>query len=169
MPTKNIAHKDLSNCSATWNSVDLGYIKSGDASGLQLKTKELVVGHFGDIPIGAIIIGMQGTLKLTLEQVKKESKQQLSPWWASGVVPMTPALRHKDLYDYAQVLVIHPIGVSGTDEDISLLKAYPMWKPPKFDGKEFQEIEVEFMFWPDRALLATNNYPTYGYFGAPPA
>lgn len=169
MPTKNIAHKDLSNIESTWDGVNLGYVRSGDLSGFGLKYKELQVGEFGDIDVGAIIIGMNGLVKLELEQVKAATKQQLSPWWVSGVVPMTPAIRHKDLYDYAKPLILHPVGTSGTAEDVSFLKAVPLWKPPKFDGKEFQIIEVEFRFFPDRALLATNGYPTYGYHGAPPA
>lgn len=169
MPSEAIGEKDLENYLASWNALTLGLVKEADPTDWKLKTKELKVGKYGDIKLGEIIIGMEGSIKTVLEQVKVATIRQLCPWWSSGTVPMTPAIRHKDLYDYAQQLILKPVGEATTDNDITLLKVFPKFSHAKGDGNEFREITVEWVPFPDRAALATNKYATYGYFGPPPA
>lgn len=167
MPTDNLAEQSLSNFEATWNGTSVGYVQDADPSTWQLKTIPRMAGKFGDIEIGRIIIGMAGEIKMTLEQVKKETVRQLCPWWSSGTVPMSPAIRHKDLYDYAQQLIIKPVGAGNTDDDITLLKAVPLFGIGKGDGVAWRKINVIWVPFPDRTALASNNYATYGYFGPP--
>jgi hypothetical protein len=156
----------------TWGSVFMGAADEVDPSGLEIETKEIKVGSMGQVPIGEWIIRLKGTLKAMLREIDIAQIQALMPWYTSGSIPLLPATFHKDMYAYAQILTVHPQDVSGTAEDITLLKAVPTFKKPKRKGDdEATALETEWRFWPDRAQLTTAGSPVlaYGYIGPVPS
>src|SRR5689334_5858058 len=152
--------------SVVWNAFDFGAIDSVEPD-IELDTDELMVGSVGKVVLGRRIIALTGTIKVVAREIDAALFQKLNPWWSSGPIGLTPATIHKDLYDYAQLLTIHPNDVdAATTEDINLLKAYPRFKPMKRDGVKDDLVEVEFEFFPDRAQIPAL---VYGYIGTPPA
>lgn len=168
MPTLSIAEKDILNYDCSWKATTLGYVKEVDPTGFKLMTKDVMVGKWGEVVVDKIVIGMAGSIKTTLEQVKVATVKQLCPWWTSGTVPLMPATRHQSLYALAGQLILHPVGDGTTDNDFTFPKAFPIWAPAKADGKEYRVIEVEWLIFPDQSVLGSTNVPSYGT-GGPPA
>lgn len=170
MPAENAAQMDLVGYSLSWKTLTLGLVKDADPTGFKLKEAEKKIGKAGDIVVDRVVIGMEGTLKITLHQVNKTVIQQLCPWWTSGTVPLVPSTRYYSHYANAGALIMHPenAGVS-TDEDITLVKAFPRLILPKGDGIAWREVQTEWEIYPDQTQLLTSNLLVYGYYGAPPA
>lgn len=168
MPAENAAQMDLLNYTATWKGSTLGLVKDVDPSGLKLKTVQKKIGKVGDVVLDEVVIGMEGTLKITLHQINRTVIQQLRPYWTSGSVALTPSARFYSFYANSGALVLHPVGVAGTDEDITLLRAFPQFMLPKGDGTNWREVPTEWTLFPDQTELLTNNILVYGYYGAAP-
>lgn len=169
MPAENAAQMDLLNYSVSWKGNTLGLVKDVDLTALKPQLVEKKIGKMGDVVLDEVVIGMQGTLKLTLHQVNKTTIQQLCPWWSSGSVALISSARFYSRYANSGVLLLHPVGVSGTDEDVNLVKAFPTLIIPKGDGIIWREVQTEWMCFPDQTEALTNNLLVYGYYGAPPS
>jgi hypothetical protein len=167
MPAENTAHMDLTGYEVKWKTLTVGLIKDVDPTGLKPKKKEKKIGKIGDIVIDRVSIGMDGSIKMTLHQVNKTVIQQLCPWWTSGSVALTPATKYHSEYANAGELRLHPLNSGATDEDIVLLKAFPIWGPPKGDGENWREITVEWNIYPDQTAALAGTV-VYGYYGDPP-
>lgn len=170
--TKDPADLTLCAWDVSWNGVDLGYVDDVDPTGLEPILEEKKVGSLGDIVLGHWIIGLKGMIKSQHRQLPVTFYQAVSPWWSSGDIALTPALWHKDFYDYAQKLVLHPNHIAaGTKTlDITLLKAVPMFKPPKRNNKPPELVEINWLLYPDRSQLVTSGslIAAFGYIGAGP-
>lgn len=155
----------------TWGTLDLGAVDAVKPD-LKLKLAEKKVGSIGDIVVGHWIIGLEGTITVEAREVDLVQLQGLMPWYTSGSIPLTPATWHKDLYDYAAKLTIHPndLPILTLTQDITLLKAVPMIRPAERDGVKPDVLNIEFSFYPDRAQLVTSGslLTAFGYIGAAP-
>jgi hypothetical protein len=154
----------LYNYDVTWDSYAFGAVDEV-APDFEIKVKEIKIGSFGDVKVGERIIGLEGKIKVMAREIDITLLRKMLPWYTSGSVPLLPATVHKDLYDYAKLLTIHPIDISGTTEDLTFLKAVPRFKPMQRDGTKDDVVEVNFEIFPDRTQLPTL---VYGYVGASP-
>jgi len=156
----------------TWGSLFLGSMDEVDPSAMEMVTKPIKVGSIGDVELGQWVIALKGPLKSVAREIDITQYQGLMPWYSTGSISLTPATWHKDLYSYAQQLTVHPIDVSGTAEDITLLMAFPMIKFPKRNGEdEKTDLEIDWLYWPLRTQLTTPGSPLlcYGYVGPAPS
>lgn len=143
----------------------LGYVDRVTPD-ITIVTKEIKVGSIGNVVLGERIIAMTGVVRVECRELDLTAYQKLMPWYTSGSIPMIPSTIHKDLYDYAGLLTLHPTDVSGTSQDLSLVKAVPLIMPMDRDGEADDQFIVDFHFFPDRAQLPTL---VYGYIGPVPA
>lgn len=168
MPAENAAQMDLLPYEVKWKTLTLGFCKDVDPTNLRVKTVEKKIGKAGDVVLDRVVIGMEGTIRVVLHQVNKTTIQQLCPWWSSGSVALVPATRYYSQYDNAGELRLHPVGNAGTDEDVVLLKAFPVLVMPKGDGINWREVQTEWNAYPDQTSLLTSNTLVYGYYGNTP-
>lgn len=133
---------------------------------ITIVTKDIKVGSVGDVVLGKRIIAVTGTVRIEAREVDLTAYQKLMPWYSSGSIPLNPATIHKDLYDYAGLLTLHPTDVSGTGQDLSLVKAVPLITPMDRNGNDDDRVIVDFHFFPDRTQLPTL---VYGYVGPVPS
>lgn len=161
----NLSRTRLTNYTVTWNSVDLGAV---DEIGVELEigTKEIKVGSVGDAILGERVINMSGQITVDAREIDLDQLQDLMPWFTSGSIPLLPGTVHKDLYDYAQLLRLHPIDQGATvTQDLCFIKAVPVIGFPEADGEEDNVLTVTFKLFPDRAQLPSL---VYGYVGNAP-
>lgn len=139
---------------------------------LELVTLPKKAGSIGDVALGEWIIDVRGTIKTELREIDLTTLQNLCPWYTSGSISLIPATWHKDVYDYAGLLTLHPndIATATTTQDLNLLKAFPTFKPMARDGITPDKIEVTWRFFPDLSQLVSTIPPllVYGYWGTPP-
>lgn len=133
---------------------------------ITIVTKDIKVGSIGDVVLGKRIIALTGLVRVECRELDLTAYQKLMPWYTSGAIPLNPATINKDLYDYAGLLTMHPTDVSGTAQDISLVKAVPVIHQPDRDGVADDKMIVDFHFFPLRTSLPTL---VYGYIGPVPA
>lgn len=135
---------------------------------LPLKLKPLKIGSLGDIKLGDRVIGIDDGAKIQVvcREIDLTFFQKMMPWYTSGSIPGKPATVNKDLYDYAGPLVVHPNDVSGTTQDITVLKAVPLRDFMTRDGVADDSITVEYVIYPDRAQLPS--VAAWFYVGAAP-
>jgi hypothetical protein len=127
------------------------------------------VGSLGRRRVGKRIVELEGTITVELRDVDEPTIRSLIPWAPTGPdpIPMLPAGLNKDLYDYAQKLVLHPQSAgTATTKDLTLLKAVPQIDWPDLNGEGDTVITVEFDLFPDRDALPETT--TYGYVGPEP-
>jgi len=158
----------LGNYDCTWNAVAMGAVDKVTPN-LELITKEKKVGSLGNLVIGHWIIGLGGDITCEFREVDLTHFQKMMPWYVSGNIPLVPATWHKDLYDYAATLILHPndLPAATLTQDVVLTKCVPMFKFPDRDGENPDKPAVKFMFYPDRSQLTVAGAPvlSYGTFG----
>lgn len=167
----------VSDYDVTWGSYNVGFVDKVTPK-LALKLKEIKVGTLGDIVIGKRIIGLEGTIEVECREIDVVAINGLMPWsggagnaspsTSGASVPLVPAIYHKDLYDYALPLKLHPTHMgTNTTQDLNLLKAVPhMSYLGDRDGVGDNKVMLEFEFFPDRtALTGTPPTPSYGTIG----
>lgn len=166
---KDLSEMDIFTFEVFWKGTTLGYIKDVDPSGLSALTKEKKVGNFYDQVIDRVHIGVAGSVKTVLHQVKAATFQALCPWWSSGPLPLSAGTIGFSEYANAGILRFHPFGVADltVTDDINYVKAFPVFTPPKAAG-DWRELEVTWNIYPDQTELAAGNLVTH-YFGALPA
>jgi hypothetical protein len=172
MGVYNLDNLKLGAWDVTWGSFFAGAVDSVTPT-IEMMLKEKRVGSLGPVDLGHWIMGLSGMIVTSHREITAEQYQALMPWWTSGSVPLLPQTFHKDLYDYAQLLKLHPNELSAgtTTLDLNLLKAVPKKvTPPDRNGDTPDVIKVEWAFYPDRSLLTTGSpVLAYGYVGAPPS
>jgi hypothetical protein len=166
--SKNLDEMDLFTFEVFWKSTTLGYVKEVDPSGLTALIKEKKVGNFHEQVIDRVHLGVQGSIKTIVHQVKAETVKQLCPWWTSGPVPLAAPTIGFSEYANAGALRLHPFGVADltVTDDINYLKAFPIFTPPKASG-DWREIEITWNIYPDMTQRAAGSNVTH-YFGALP-
>src|SRR4051812_38506185 len=114
---------------ATWNSTDLGahdgveIEQMYELSPLRVGTAgKTILDHYLDVIGGKVRIKRR---EFTLAQVKA-----MCPWWSSGVIYGMPTAANNKMYQYAQILNLHPdhMGADVT-RDLNFLKAVPLFQP----------------------------------------
>ena len=176
----DITRTQVSDYDVTWGSYSLGFVDKV-APALELVTKEIKVGTLGDIKIGERIIGLKGSVKVEAREIDVATINGLMAWnatagtatpgSATASVSLVPKLFHKDLYDYAKPLLLHPTHMgSNTAQDLTLMQAVPhMSYLGERDGVKDNVVSIEFTFYPNRAdLLTTPPVVNYGYIGTAP-
>jgi hypothetical protein len=163
----------VSDYDVTWGSYALGSVDKVTPK-LTLKLKEIKVGTLGDVVIGKRIIGLEGTVEVECREIDIVAIKGLMPWSAAAgnaspgtsvvQIPLVPALFHKDLYDYALALKLHPTHMGAdVSTDMNLLKAVPhMSYLGERDGVGDNKVLLEFEFFPDRGSLS-GTPPTLSY------
>lgn len=89
MPSASDARMDLRGYDVSWKGTSIGYVADADFAGFKLKKVEKKIAVFGDIVVDRLLIGAEGSIKTTLQEVNKLNIQQLSPHWSSGSVPIS--------------------------------------------------------------------------------
>lgn len=171
VPTKGKANTDGFQYEVSWKGDTIGWIKDADPSGLKPRSVEQRIGELNDILIDVHLRGgIDGTVKMTLHEVKAERIRQLMPWAAAtGSFPISPSSTSFSCYDASGELRLHPIGAADTADDLVFLKAFPMISLPKNAGNSQRELPAEFLIFPDHtALTDTVSTNSYGYVGDPP-
>ncbi len=150
----------------TWGSIFMGAVDEVDPSGIEMETKIIKVVDGRRCP-GRMDRRPKGDDQGHDPGNRRDAVPELKTLVCVGLIPMIPATFHADLYSYAQKLTLHPTDVSGTAEDITLLKSFPMFKFPKRKGDdEDTHIEAEWRFWPDRSQLVPGSLLlAYGTIG----
>jgi hypothetical protein len=178
----DLSRTGVSDYDVTWGAYVFGAVDKVDPSGMKIKTKPIKVGTLGDIMIGERIIGLEGTLKIEIREVDQVTLKALVPWAATAgqatpgsaavSIPIIPATFHKDRYDYALPLKLHPthLASSDTSQDMVLLKAVGNFVYlGDRDGVKDNALAAEFMFFPNRSdLTASPPLVNYGYYGVAP-
>lgn len=169
----DISRTRLSAFAPTWDSYDFGAVDKLTFA-LELITKPIKVGSVGDVVLGERIIGLGGNITIEAREVDRALLNKMLPW--AGTSPpsslsLLPTTFHKDLYDYAKLLKLHPRGIGNETEDLNLLKAVPRWKAMDKDGINDDKVMISFSFFPDRSVLETGGsiLLTYGYVGPVPS
>src|SRR5690606_25491585 len=94
---------------------------------LNLVLAPIQVGTVGGAVLGHRIIGLEGTVTIEAREIDRTLLEEMLPWHNSGdSISLLPGGFHADLYDYAQLLTLHPKD-AGADlkQDINLIKAVP--------------------------------------------
>src|SRR3954468_14701573 len=143
-----------------WGSVVLGSVANVEPK-IEMVTKPIQLGSLGDVDVGEWIVGLKGTIDMALEEIDLTQFQTLMPWYTSGSIPLMPTTWHKDLYAYAQALVLHPTDLPAATltQDLTLLKALPKFTPPKRDSRNDEVLNVSWKFFPDRSQLVNQASP----------
>jgi hypothetical protein len=171
-PAKRMTAMDARSLIPTWKTETLGWTKDVDPSGLELLTRDKIIGELDDIVIDKEIYGVQGVVRMTLHEVDSERMRQLCPWAAAtGAFSIAPTTGAYSMYANAGPLVLHPKGVSGTAQDQAFAKAFPMFKLPKGAGaKVWRELPVDFWVFMDQdALVDAVPTAVAAYVGPLPA
>lgn len=163
----------LTNWSVKWkqagagSAFDFGGVDNVKPN-IKIVTKDVKIGTTGAAVLGKRIVSLTGTVSAELREIDLTTLQKLMPWFTSGSIPLIPATVHKDMYDYAGLLTLHPddLAADVLTQDLNLLKAVPTFTPMDGDGENDNFILAEWEFFPDRAQLPSLNY---GYVGAVPA
>jgi hypothetical protein len=153
------------NWNVKWNNNDLGFVDKTQPM-FKFKLKPIKVGSLGGITLGHRILGLAGSVRCEFLESVLDLWQKLMPWGAAGKWVLSPATV-VDIYTYAQPLILHPtdIGAGTLTQDITVLKAVPKGAPKLARSGTGKDILVgEFIYFPDRALLATGVI-RYGYKG----
>jgi hypothetical protein len=168
--TLNLDNLKLGAYDVTWKSNFLGAVDSVEPN-MDLVLKEKRVGSLGAIDVGHWILGLTGTIVTNHREITAANWQKVMPWWSSGSIPMVPTDWHKDLYEYAGLLTLHPRELGATTTfDLSFLKAAPRKvTPPPRNGDNPDVLKVEWVFYPDRSVFGTGSpLLSYGFVGAVP-
>lgn len=139
---------------------------------VKLQLEPIVRGTTGKIVLGYWIIGIEGSIKCNLPDVSPTLLAKLAPWTAganAGSLPLHPVAFQANLYDFAQMLILHPhdMGADVT-QDLHFPKAAPVSTiNMKRAGTADDVWVVEFMVLPDLAQLQTATPKlVMGYMGA---
>lgn len=134
---------------------------------LKLLLQPIKVGSIGPAILGHRVRGLSEDSKVTVEcrEIDLTHFQKMCPWFTTGSVALSPATINKDLYDYAGPLIVHPNDVTGTTQDITLVKAVALRGFMSRNGDDDDVVVIEYRVYPDRAQLPTL---VYGYIGAAP-
>lgn len=163
----DLARTAVSNYTVSWGDTtpyDFGFIDDTDVD-LKLKLKEIKVGTLGDVVLGQRIIALEGSIKVKARELDEAYLRKV---WAAapatGSIPLIPTTAHKDLYDLAQILRLHPTShaANAKDEDIVLVKAVPLLPKRKRDGEADDSDDIEFIFFPDRTKFPVLDYGWIG-------
>jgi hypothetical protein len=136
---------------------------------LRLVTSPITIGTTGKAVLGQRIDALEGTVTVEAREITRAMMEEMLPWHSSGdSISLIPSTLNTDLYDYAQLLTLHPKDVASNvfTQDINLLKAVPLYRPMDADGKEDNKVIVTFIFFPDRSVIDTAL--AYGYVGPVP-
>lgn len=168
----DIGNMDGLQYSVSWKGTSIGWTKDVDPSDLKPKAYDRKIGELNNVVIDRIRKGgLEGSIKMTLHEVKVDRLRQLMPHAGStGAFTLAPTAEVYSEYDNSGPLILHPRTASSTADDITILHAFPIVSLPKNAGDEDREIAVEWNMFPDRTAL-TAGTPTivYGYMGPPPA
>lgn len=168
--TKTTASMDAFKYECLWKTVTLGYCKDVDPGNVQLNWLPLTTGETGSTVLDRFFEGLDpnSSVSIVMHQVKVETLQTLCPWWTSGSVIMTPAMWYSQRAN-AGLLRLHPIGVSGTAQDLVFPLAYPTFRLPRGNPQgqsTFREIPTTWFMYSDATALpaiagthALGNFP----------
>lgn len=158
-----------------FNGYGLGTTYEVDPSNLKVTLEPIKRGTTGNITLGWWILGIEGTLKVQVADVTREAMEKLTPWFAGSTgdsIPLVPPA-NANLYDYAQLLTLHPHDLASTDhsQDLNFLKAAAVAPPIaiKRNGNTDDLWQAEFAVFPDLGqLIASGPAKVYGYVGPIP-
>lgn len=169
---KDFANLDGFQYEATWKGVSIGWCKDVDPTSIKEKIFERKIGELNNLVIDRIRKGgVEGMPKIVLHEVKVDRIRQLKAWAGStGAFTISPTAEYYSEYANSGPLILHPRGVSGTADDITFLKAFPITELPKSAGDDDRELPTEWAIFPDRAALTDAGGTTivYGYHGPAP-
>jgi hypothetical protein len=170
---RDLTKQRLYNQDVKWNNAEPSFVETVDMSGLKFITKDRKVGTIGDVVLGEVFIAMEGVIKVEFSQIGAAMYRALMPWQVvDEPVSITPPTLHKDLYDYAQALNLHPhdLPADNVTEDWVFVKTVPRLIGGKFDGVNWNNVSCEFRVFPDRTKAVDPTTPLleYGYFGGLP-
>jgi len=170
--TKDASKMRISGYAVTFKGDSLGWMQDVDPSGIKVLKVDKLLPEIGNIVVDKVIIGMDGTIKTVLQQVDIAALRAVIPWApTSGSIPLVPSTQYQSDYSYAGALVLHPRAVADDSEDITFVKAVPMFPklPKSSDGKTWNTLEVEWTPFPDQTvLIADTPVLSYGYIGPAP-
>lgn len=161
MPDYDISRLTLADYDCKWKKAGGAYVVLGAVDkvtpDIQIIKKPKKVGSVGDVELGHWIIGLQVQITTEMREIDRTQFETLMPWFTSGNIPLVPTTWHKDTYDYAGPLVLHPnhLGVGTTTENIILYKAVPMIRPADRDGVNDEKLIITWSAYPDRTQLNT--------------
>lgn len=121
----------LGPCSVTFDSVDLGYTKGGVEVEVSTETYEVKVDQFGETVISDLIIGRNITVTTPFAETTVDNMVAIMPG-ATKIIDGTTSTKIKaevktavgtNLIESAGELVLHPIGVTGVGEDLTIPQA----------------------------------------------
>lgn len=166
----DIARTRLTNQNVKWGPLASQY-NFGAIDRINVRSvitkKEIKVGSVGDIVLGHRVLGLDAAISFEAREIDLTFLQKVHPWWTSGAIGMLPATALKDLYDYAQLLTLHPNDLpdATVNQDRNYVKAVPLLESADRDGVNDDKDMVTFLIYPDRTQLPNR---IYGYIGAVP-
>lgn len=148
------------NC--VWNSIDHGYV---DAVMIdpQLAYSDKKVGSLGKVILGAWGDAGDPIVEVELREITRTLLEKMAYWFAGSAgqaVKLSPPAG-VDIYTYAQLLTLHPTDIAGgtTSQDVTLLKAVPIWGMKlTVNGENDAVYKMRFRGFPDRSGLPTVDY-----------
>lgn len=171
MPAKSFATIRPCEYAVLWKTLTVGWIKNVDMSKLEPLLIPKKVEEIGDLVIDELYAGITGVISSMIKQRDLASIRQLmldAP--GSGSIPLFGTEQYKSMYSLSGLLTIHPTHMADATEDLNILHAVPIIKmPASTEGKNTQDIAVDWRLYPDHTELAeTPPVLLYGYVGAVP-
>ena len=142
-----------------WDVGNLGDI--GDVDSVQVAIGvvmfDVKVNSRGPKVLGKKAVAADAVVTVQAREITPTVRRKLTPWAAaSGGYSGLPAAT-QDLYDYAELLTLHPTNAGvATDRDMNFVRAVPWVDPEKLDGENNTVVEVRFYCFFDRDDLAAN-------------
>src|ERR1700722_18713346 len=127
MSEPNFALLNRSAFSAIFTPVPIG-LSEEIVIDLKLVTDPIRTGTTGKVILGTRVLGIEGSIKIPWREISQAGILAMAPW-NGGTVPgggiqlCPPA--NTDLYQYAQLLRLHPTTATDNSMDIVLIKAAP--------------------------------------------
>jgi len=135
-------------------AVTVGYIDQPKARKTQT-TYERKLGAFGDMVLGDVITGVSVEIDVAMREITQANLARFFPWYSTGdTIALAPTSIGTDLYDYAQVAVLHPSDAADTSEDWVLDKAVVLGDiEVEGDLLQDQSLPMTIRAYPDRSQL----------------
>lgn len=148
-----------------WDSTNLGSLGEYDdfTTNLELLTHDVQVNSIGNFVLDRRVLALTGTIDVTLRQVTADLERKLRPWAVeTGGYGLAPTAPNDGLYQYAQLLTLHPrLAGADTTRDLNFVKAAP-WTPPAIaKGNENTVLNVTFHVFLDLSKLPAERVSCY--------
>jgi len=149
----------------TWNGNALGTTNKV-TNELKYNVEPITRGTTGKMVLGHWVYGLMGLVRTELPDVGPTLFTNINPFASdSGIMHPSTVI---NLYNYAQLLTLHPHDLGATTEDQNFVKAVPL-KPQTLDrdGVKDDVLIVDWWIYPDLSkLFATPSVIVFGWMGA---